>query len=194
MIFYYIYIINWRRQKISFCFPSYLPYIQQCFLILWFLPQKWPFHSLVYWPPFSITMVQSVVDKPSVNLTLAKCWYPTTDPHSSKSASLGMVSDLVMGIIGNWAISSAWEGTVPFDITSWLWRNSDRYQFQCKTLPSTTKPAKDLWMDTIHYYMGHPYDHRVIGNDWVHISLSLIKCADLFLKYRIFIPCVWKLL
>lgn len=40
-------------------------------------------------------------------------------------------------------------------------------------------------MDPIHHYI-------VVGNDWIYSSPTLIKCADLFLKDRIFILCIWK--
>lgn len=43
-----------------------------------------------------------------------------------------------------------------------------------------------LRTDPIHHYKRRPYEHRVVGNDWVEGSPGLRKCPDLFFKESFF--------
>lgn len=106
-------------------------------LICWSLPRWQPSHPPVYPPgcsfPFSFGSISGwwAISEQSISQM-----YHSVGPHSPIGTSLGeWVSDLGMGTIGNWAMSSIWKGTEPFATASWSQRNWDRYHFHCHAFP-----------------------------------------------------------
>lgn len=113
-----------------------------------------------------LVLVPSVVDEPSVNHVLAKCCDHPISPHGTMLPVWGEGSGLGIGIMGNWAITSFWEGTDPFAITFWSQWNSERSHFHCNTFPSIVKPTKDsAFEQTQSIIITDVLMTRVVGND-----------------------------
>lgn len=82
---------NWigENRDFPFAFLVVCLIANSAMLILWFLPQYWPFHPESIGCHFPSVSIPSMADKSSVNHDLAKCCDHSLSPHTSIGASLG---------------------------------------------------------------------------------------------------------
>lgn len=140
-------------------------------LILWFLPQYWPFHPKSIGCHFPLVSIPSMVDKSSVNHALTKCCDPSFSPHTLIGASLGVgENSLGIGIIGkcSFAIHSDHE-RIQLGTSSTV-----------NTFPSMAELVKDSAFEWIQFMIVWPQG----GWQWLSIRLSRPHKMPRFVSQR----------